>query len=227
VNLWATVKPFLIGVGGVGLLVAGILLGGECNAWRGDHPKPEKPVAVVLPPTEGERKTKVVTEECVPVRVLVPTEKRAKQIAKETGGRAGAPVAAGPSQHPAPGEIGPQIASSEPDYPLLLVDGRPYPPSPEGGKLWVHLEMDGSTTVVALPNPEKPAPEEKFWSFRPVYEIGGMAGVGQEGDTRSRAWAAIEPARAGRIHLRVEGGLDIRDGASGAYGMIGAVWRSR
>ena len=121
----------------------------------------------------------------------------------------------------------PPAGSGEPDYPLLLVDGRPYPESPAGGKLWVTLESDGSANVIAKPNEPEPLPEERFWQFGNVFELGGLYGIGQGGDTRSRAWAAWEPVRLGRIHLRAEAGVDLRAGQSDGYVMGGAVWRSK
>ena len=159
--------------------------------------------------------------------MLQPTEKRRKEIATETGRQAPATTAPGVVVPPRFGEIVLPGGAGELDYPLLLVDGRPYPESPAGGKLWVHLEQDGSTTVVAKPNEPEPPPAEKFWQFGNVWELGGLYGIGQEGDTRARGWAAIEPLRAGRIHLRAEAGVDFRNGENGAYVMGGAVWRSR
>ncbi len=238
VPAWVKAGAASLGLGGIiGIVLAFTVLGGECSAWRQDHPKPAPPVAQVLPPTPAELATPSAVLPCVPVKVLQPTEKRRKEIATETGRPAPAPNAPGVAVPPRFGEIvlpggssGGDIVlpsgSGEPDYPLLLVDGRPYPESPAGGKLWIHLEQDGSTTVVAKPNDPEPEPEEKFWSFRPEWELGGLYGIGQAGDARSRAWAALEPVRAGRLHLRVEAGVDLRAGQSDGYAMAGAVWRS-
>ena len=217
-----------LGLGGaLGIVFALLVLGGECSAWRQDHPKPAPPVTSVLPPTPGELATPSTVLPCVPVKVLQPSPKRLKEIAKETGGLVGAPTAPPVEVPPHLGEIVPPGASSEPDYPLLLVDGRPYPESPAGGKLWVRLEADGETTVVVKPNEPKPLPAEKFFQFGNVWELGGLYGIGQDGETRSRAWAAYEPIRLGRIHLRAEAGVDLRAGQSDGYVMGGAVWRSR
>jgi len=123
----------------------------------------------------------------------------------------------------------PPAASSEPDYPILLVDGRPYPVSPAGGNLWVHLEQDGSASVVALPNPEKRRPEEKFWSFQPIYEIGAMADLESLArETKDwKAWAAVELGRAGRLRpkLALEG--ESRAGETDMRAWAGLVWRSK
>lgn len=217
-----------LGLGGaIGLSVALILLGGECSAWKQDHPKPPPPVAQIIPPTPGEIATPSTVLPCVPVQVLQPSPKRLKEIAKETGWLAGAPKPSGVVVPPHLGEIVAPAGSSEPNYPLLLVDGRPYPESPAGGKLWVTLEQDGSANVIAKPNEPKPLPAERFWQFGNTFELGGLYGVGQGGDTRSRAWGAWEPVRLGRIHLRAEAGVDLRAGQSDGYVMGGAVWRSR
>lgn len=228
VPAWVKAGAASLGMGGIiGIVLAFTILGGECSAWRQDHPKPAPPVAVVLPPTPGELATPSVVLPCVPVKALRPSAKRLKEIATETGRPVPAPNAPGVVVPPRFGEIAPPAGAGEPDYPLLLVDGRPYPESPAGGKLWVHLEQDGSTTVVAKPNEPEPPLAEKFWGFGNVWELGGLYGIGQEGDTRARGWAAIEPLRAGRIYLRAEAGVDFRNGENGAYVMGGAVWRSR
>ena len=228
VPAWVKASVASIGLGGVlGALAVLAVIGGECSAWRQEHPKPKPPVATVLPPTPGELATPHETLPCVPVQVLKPTEKRRKEIAKETGGLVVAPNAPPVAVPPHLGEIVPPAGSSEPDYPILLVDGRPYPESPAGGKLWVTLEQDGSANVIAKPNPEKPKPADKFFEVRNVGELGGMYGVGQGGDTRSRAWAALEPIRLGRIHVRGEVGVDLRGGEQGGYAMAGFVYRSR
>ena len=221
-----------LGLGGApGLLyltLALLLISGECSAWRQDHQRPKPPVASVLPPTPAELATPHETVPCVAVQVLKPTEKRSKEIARETGRPAAAPE---PGRADVPvhlGEIARPGASSqaEPDYPLLLADGRPYPPSPEGGRIWSWLEMDGSNTLVAKPNPTKPLPADRFFDFRPTYLIGGAySPIG--GETRGKVYAGVEFLRAGRFHVRVEGGADFVAGQSGTYGMVGVEWRSR
>lgn len=228
VPAWVKASAASLGLGGaIGLFAALALVGGECSAWRQDHPKPPPPVAVVLPPTAGEIATPSTVLPCVQVKALQPTEKRRKEIAQETGGLVGAPKPSEVVVPPRFGEIVPPAGAGGPDYPLLLVDGRPYPESPAGGKLWVTLEQDGSANVVAKPNEPNPLPAERFFAFGNVFELGGLYGIGQGGDTRSRAWGAWEPVRLGRIHLRAEAGVDLQAGRSDGYVMGGAVWRSK
>jgi hypothetical protein len=83
------------------------------------------------------------------------------------------------------------------------------------------LEPDGRVelTVVAAP--------EKLFEWQSTYEAGAAYGIGQAGDTRGRAWAAIEPLRFARLHLRAEAGVDLRNGTTDTYAMAGLVWRSR
>lgn len=221
-----------LGLGAViGAAAVAVLLAGECSAWRQDHPAPIKPKPTVLQPTAAELEMERIIEDCLAIETLQPTDKERKRIAKESGRpefarptgvhSTNAPQPILPAQ---PGEIGPQIASSEPDYPVLLAE-REVPPMPDGGNLWVWLEMDRSVTVVTKAHDPKPAPSERFWSLRPVWEIGALAGVGTEGETRWRGWGAVEPLRAGRLHLRVEGGVESRAGTADAYGMVGGVVR--
>lgn len=225
---WVKASAASLGLGGaIGLFAALALVGGECSAWSGDHPKPKPPVAQILPPTPGELATPSTVLPRVPVKVLRPSGKRMKEIAAETGGLVGATKPPEVVVPPRFGEIVPPAGSGEPDYPLLLVDGRPYPESPAGGRLWVTLESDGSANVVAKPNEPKPLPAERFWQFGNTFELGGLYGIGQGGDTRSRAWGAWEPLRLGRIHVRGEVGVDLRSGESDGYVMGGAVWRSK
>ena len=225
---WVKASAASLGLGGaIGLFAALALVGGECSAWRQDHPKPPPPVAQILPPTPGEIATPSTVLPCVPVKVLQPSGKRLKEIAKETGGLVGATKPGEVVVPPRFGEIVPPAGSGEPDYPLLLVDGRPYPESPAGGRLWVNLEADGSATVVVKPNPEKPSPAERFIQFGNMWEIGAAYGIGTGGDTRGRGWAAVEPLRLGRIHIRGEVGVDLRGGQTDGYALAGFVYRSR
>lgn len=223
-----------LGLGGaIGAALVAFLLAGECSGWRQDHPKPPKPVPQVLAPTAAELEMQRVIEDCLAVETLQPTPKERKRIARESGRAdfAAQPVApqanaAGVVPPPHLGGIARPGAASEPDYPVLLAE-KEVPPMPDGGRAWVWLEQDASVTVVTKANDPKPQPADRFWQFGNVYEIGGLYGIGQGGDTRARVWAAIEPLRAGRIHLRAEAGVDLRNGGTDGYVMGGAVWRSR
>jgi hypothetical protein len=92
---------------------------------------------------------------------------------------------------------------------------------PEGGTALVTLEPGGAVEVTVKPEPER------VFDFRATWEVGGLYGLGSEGDTRARGWAAVEPLRFGRIHLLAEAGVDLRSGETDVYVMAGAVWRSR
>ena len=231
VPAWVKASAVSLGLGGaIGLFAALALVGGECSAWRQDHPKPPPPVAQILPPTPGEIATPSTVLPCVPVKVLQPSGKRLKEIAKETGGLVGAPKSPEVVVPPRFGEIVPPAGAGEPDYPLLLVDGRPYPESPAGGKLWVTLEQDGSANVIAKPNEPEPLPAEKFWSFKPVYEIGGMADLESllTSETKDwKVWAAVEFGRAGRIRPKLQVDGESRSGEKDLRVWTGAVWRSK
>lgn len=114
----------------------------------------------------------------------------------------------------------------------------------EGADLLAHkvipVDCDGGGTrtveiIATLPEGEGPREVEvrsvvagrKFFDLRARYEIGGLYGRSFDGSTRSRAWAATEPARLGRFYLRAEAGLDVRGGESDSYALVGVVWRSR
>lgn len=114
----------------------------------------------------------------------------------------------------------------------------------DGADLLAHKEVtvdcgDGETRRVeilaTLPDGDGPREVEirtvqsgrKFFGLRARYEIGGLYGRSFDGSTRSRAWAATEPARLGRFYLRAEAGFDVRSGESDAYALVGVVWRSR
>lgn len=217
-----------LGLGGaLGIVFALLVLGGECSAWRQDHPKPTPPVAEILPPTPEEIATPSTVLPCVPVKVLQPSPARLKEIARETGGLVGAPTFPPVEVPPHLGEIVAPAASGGFGFPLLLVDGRPYPESPAGGKLWVRLESDGTPTVVVKPNEPEPLPEERFFEFGNTWEFGILAGIGSSGDTRGRGYLAVEPIRLGRIYIRGEVGVDLRGGQQDGYALAGLVYRSR
>jgi len=236
VPAWVKASAASLGLGGaIGLFAALALVGGECSAWRQDHPKPKPPVAVQTQPTAASAEMDRIIEDCLAVQTLQPTPAERKRIAKDSGradfaAQATAPAAirTGPVRPAQGGEIVAPAASggSGPDYPVLLFENV-LPAMPAGGIAWGFLEMDGSGSLTVKPNPVPKAPAERFFEFANVFELGGLYGIGQGGDTRSRAWGAWEPVRLGRIHLRAEAGVDLRAGQSDGYVMGGAVWRSR
>lgn len=68
---------------------------------------------------------------------------------------------------------------------------------------------------------------EELVDIGAYFEVGGMYGVGADRETRATVWAAVEPARFGRFHLRGEVGADLVGPEVDAYAMVGVVWRSR
>jgi hypothetical protein len=195
-------------------------------------PKSDPPTPTKLAPTPAEISTPKVLIECIPVQALRPAEKRRKQIAKETGIALPSAVTLEGVKDAGPGKIMPQIASSEPvpDFPVLMVDGRPYPPSPDGGRIWSLLEMDGSNTLVVLPNPDKPKPEDRFWSLSAVYELGAMVDLESLLASETKDWkvyGAVEFGRAGRLRPRLQVEGESRAGEKDLRAWGGLVWRSK
>lgn len=226
-----------LGLGGaIGLTVALLLVGGECSAWRQDHPKPPKPTPQVLAPTDAEREMERVIEECLAIETLAPTPAERKRIAKESGRPEFAtPPAVQGTNAPQPvpagqaGEIVPPAASGgarEPDFPVLLAE-KEVPPMPDGGKLFAWLEMDKSLTFVTKAYDPKLSPPDRFFEFRTIYEAGALYGIGADKEMRGRGWFAAEPIRLGRFRVRGEVGIDIRGGEQSSYALAGLVWRSR
>lgn len=196
---WSVFKsrPFLF----IAALGAGLVLAGECRSFREDARQAAAPVTAA--PTRSEKRAEVLTLPCETVQVLELKPKDLERVAE---------------RYKRP-ELVAETDESQQE-PKILAE-REVPRWPAGGTALVTLEPDGRTEVTLAPNPEP------LFDLRSTYEIGALAGVGTAGDTRARAWAAIEPMRWGRIHLRAEAGVDIRGGSSDAYVMAGAVWRSR
>lgn len=214
---WATAKRWLaaLSVGGlVGIFVAFVILAGECNAFRGQSRQDTAPV--VAPPTQIEAKSPERLLEKVNIVAIDPSEKDRSRLAEK---------------YHRPDLVAQKLSQGEPSSsadttknPQTLAEilgERTLPPMPAGGTALLTLEPGGRVEMTVAPNPEK------LFEWRSVYEMGAVYGVGTAGDTRGRAWGAVEPLRFGRIHLRVEAGVDLRAGQTDGYAMAGAVWRSR
>lgn len=240
---FASTAPTLTAI----IIIGCVLLLGECFHQREENPKPPKPpkpVPQVLAPTPAELAipSEVITG--APVKALQPTTKDRKRIAKDSGRpdfaaepARPAPVAgATPVLAPKVGEesrsddsIDPG-ASSSVSYPQLLISDRPIPPLPDGGRLWVYLEQDGTATPIVKANDPKPAAKDRFWSFSPVYELGAMVDVASLGGADAaawKAWGAVEFGRAGRLRPKVQVDLESRAGSAKVAPWVGAVWRSK
>lgn len=112
-------------------------------------------------------------------------------------------------------------------------------PAGEGHDLLAHVELEplceGGELLITLPPGDGerevevtvlPAPR-RLLGLRSAYEVGALYGRGFNGEDRGRAWAAVEPLRFGRLHLRGEAGVDLRGGEADAYVIAGIVWRPR
>lgn len=242
-KFWAFVSslsPLIIIVAVIGTL----LFLGECFAWRGDHPKPPKPVPQVLAPTPAELAIPSVVVEGPKIKVLQPTAKDRKKIAKDSGRHdfAAEPVNLAPQAGSAPvlapkageesreTEIVDPGASSSVSCPQLMVSDRPIPPLPDGGRLWVYLEENGDVTPIVKANDPKPAAKDRFWSFSLVYEFGAMVDVASLGGADAaawKAWGAVEFGRAGRLRPKFQVDVESRAGKATVEPWVGAVWRSK
>lgn len=213
----AAVQLWLKGLSAVVLLAAAgalMLLVGECSAFRGETREDARPSPA--PPTSIEERAAEVTLPCQTVVALEPTERDRRRLA-ERYGRPELATPAPPSERGALAGDGSAIPGSV----VRILAERELPVLPAGGTALVTLEPDGRTSVTVKPTPEK------LLEWRATWELGGLYGLDTEGETRGRAWAAVEPLRFGRIHLRGELGADVRAGVTDGYVMAGAVWRSR
>lgn len=242
-KLWlfvSSLSPLILMV----VIVGALLFLGECFSWRGDHPKPPKPVPQVLAPTPAELAipSEVITG--APIKVLQPPTKDRQKIAKDSGRPdfaaeparpapvAGATPVLAPkaSEEPSDAEIVDPGASSSVSYPQLLVSDRPIPPLPDGGRLWIYLEQDGAVTPIMKANDPKPPAKDRFWSLSPVYELGAMVDVASLGGANAmawKAWGAVEFGRAGRLRPKVQVDVESRGGQATVEPWVGAVWRSK
>jgi hypothetical protein len=200
-------KPWLIPAA-----VVAIVAVGECRDFRSTAREEARPT--VAPPTARVERAEVVTLPCETIQTLEPTPRDRRRIAEDYNrpdlGRT----------VPDSGNATIPVSAESADSPKILAE-RELPPMPEGGTALVTLEPDGRTEVTVKPSPER------LFDWRSTWEIGGLYGLGSEGDTRARGWAAVEPLRFGRLHLRAEVGVELRAGTADSYAMAGAVWRSR
>lgn len=199
----------------IGAALAALVLVGEYRDFR--EQAREEATPAPAPPTALEQRAEVAPVPCegAPGGVLQTLEpgKRDRRRLAETYRRPELEAPAAPAGGFVPGEL-------ERVAPAILGE-RELPALPEGGTALVTLEADGRVEVTVAPRPRK------FFDWRSTWEIGGLYGRGQDGEERARGWVAVEPTRAGRIHLRLEAGADLRAGTSDAYVMAGAVWRSK
>lgn len=197
----------------VACIIGGIVLAGECNSFRGKTKLDTAPV--VAPPTKIEQKAEPKLLPCRDVQAIEPGTKARQKLAAKYHRPDLAPA-------PAPSDTANarafELGLTQP--PAEILGERRLQRMPEGGTALLTLEPDGRVelTVIAAP--------EKLFEWRSTYEFGGAYGIGQAGDTRGRAWAAVEPLRFARIHLRAEAGVDLRSGTTDAYALAGLVWRS-
>lgn len=212
----ATSRPALAAAA----LLAGVLVAGECNRFRGQARREAVPTPA--PPTKLELGSRVVTLPCETVQTLEPGRRDRERLAEryhrpdlrtpagtESASKSKEPNAGGPSGKAIDGQI------------ARILGERELPALPRGGTALITFEPGGAVAVTVAPKPER------LFELSTTWEVGALAGVGTAGDTRARGWAAVEPLRWGNLHLRAEAGADLRAGTSDAYAMVGAVWRSK
>lgn len=192
-------------------ILGGVALAGECNGFRADRAKDTAPV--VAPPTKVEQKAEPKLLPCRDVQAIEPGTRARQKLAEKY-------------HRPDLAQPAPELARQFEQgisrlKPAEILGERELPAAPQGGTALLTLEPDGRVEITVV---EKPEP---LFEWRAHYEAGGLYGIGQGGDTRGRGWVAVEPLRFARLHLRVEGGVDLREGAANGYAMAGVVWRSR
>lgn len=197
---WVTI-PILLAAAGAAVVVVG-----ECNAFR--RATLERSEPYVAPPAPAEERAEVKVLPCREIQAIEPTPRDRRRLAE----RYNRPDLSAEATARA-FELGLNAAE--------IVGEKELEPMPAGGTVLVTLEPDGRVVVTADPAPEK------LIAWGATWELGAMAGLDSEQETRGRAWAAVEPIRFGRIHLRGELGADVRAGVTDGYAMVGAVWRSK
>lgn len=198
----------------VACILGGIALAGECNSFRGNRAQATAPI--VAPPTKLEQKAEPKALPCRDVQAIEPGTKARQKLADKYHRQDLAP-----DPNARAFELGITHTTKSPQPVAEILGERQLQTMPEGGTALVTLEPDGRVelTVVAAP--------EKLFEWRSTYEAGALYSVGTAGDTRARAWAAVEPLRFARLHLRIEAGADWKSGTTEPYALAGIVWRSR
>ncbi len=199
-----TSRPALVAAA----LLAGIVVAGECNRFRGQARR--EAVPTLAPPTKLELGSRVVTLPCETIQTIEPGKRGRARLA-EVYGRPDLAREA-PSESSG-GAVEGSIAR--------ILGERELPALPRGGTALITLEPGGAVAVTVKPKPER------LFELSTTWEVGALAGIGTAGDTRARGWAAVEPIRWGNLHLRAEAGADLRAGTSDGYLLVGAVWRSK
>lgn len=192
-------------------ILGGIALAGECNSFRADRAATTAPV--VAPPTKVEDDAAGKRLPCEAVEAIEPSAKARQKLAGKYHR---------PDLAPAAPELARQFEQGIFRLkPAEILGERELPPAPNGGTALLTLEPGGRVEVTVVAKPQK------LFEWKSTYEAGALYGIGQGGDTRGRGWVAVEPLRFARLHLRVEGGVDLRAGTATGYALAGVVWRSR
>ena len=192
-------------------ILGGIALAGECNGFRGKSKAAVEPM--VAAPTKVEEKAPAIVLPCRDVQAIDPKPAVREKLAEKYHRPDLAPPSPELARQFENGITAPVRAE--------ILGERELPPTPNGGTALVTLEPGGRVEVTVVPKPER------LFEWKSTYEAGALYGVGQGGDTRGRGWVAVEPLRFARLHLRIEGGVDLRAGTAGGYALAGVVWRSR
>ncbi|OHD17925.1 MAG: hypothetical protein A2Y38_13320 [Spirochaetes bacterium GWB1_59_5] len=228
-----------IGAGAMALvIVAGLILSGECSAWRARRGVKGLPVA----PGHVEAGRPVPTEPDLPPIALVSVpcdeltvpdlspEELVRRAAKyglilAPAGRA---VIENSPQVREKNDNSPTASpATSPTFPLLLAEER-FGPGPAGDSLDVAawLGTDNLTDLRAKWADYQPPPpsRERFFSLRPTWGLGILGGTG-EGGRRFRGYGLFEPLRIGRVVIRGEAGVEGRASETGWYAMAGGEIR--
>lgn len=205
---------------------------GEGCRWRRQNQQLQKPVEA--PPTKESVRWVEVPVPCADGQQVVyrkPSEKELKRLAEEYGFVLAQEAAPRPQEAPgaigagnghippSEGEIANQPPSAAAPDPQRRVLGEfELGILPRGGSALSWLDVDGRNRLSISADPVP------FVEWGADWEVGLLAGVG-DGMTMGRAWAAVEPLRVGRFHLRLEGGGNYRGGTTDPYLMAGGVFR--